>query len=151
MSSERGEVGCFGWCGHFVEGDAVLVERHLVAKPPEVPLFFELNRRLELEKVPVIGHVSVGRVHALELHPPAAGEQSSIQGEGCGRLAVDADAVEDVRPEQAAERMVLGELGRRHRERVREREVDSEKVLIVWLGLGSELRVDRVRGFTGED
>ena len=127
-------MGCFVWCGYLVEGDAVLVERHLVAKLPEVPLCFELDRRLELEKVPLFGNVIVRRVHAVERHPPAAGEQSSLQGEGCGRLAVDADAVEDVRPEQAAERMVLGELGRRHRERVGEREVDSEKVLIVWFG-----------------
>ena len=112
------EAGCFGWCGYVVEGDAVLVEGHLVAKLPEVPLCFELNRRLELEKVPLVGDVRVRRVHAVERNPPAAGEQTSLQGEGCGRLAVDADAVEDVRPEQAAELMVRGELGRRHRERV---------------------------------
>ena len=129
------------------EREAVLIERHLLAELPEVALCLELCWCLELEELPVLGHMLVGRVDALERQPPAAREQSAFQGEGRGRLAVDADGIEDVRPEQAAERMVWWELGRRHRERVGEGQVGAEEVLIrvrvrvrARIGLGLRVR-----------
>ena len=131
------------------EREAVLIEREASCRRTArgCALRGALCWCLEIEELPVLGHMLVGRVDALERQPPAARKQSAFQGEGRGRLAVDADGIEDVRPEQAAERMVWWELGRRHRERVGEGQVGAEEVLIrvrvrvrARIGLGLRVR-----------